>query len=63
MKWHFLPLELSIETGEAGELEHREEWLGVELGTPVPRRRQPTVDATTCIEIAKKKDARRGGAD
>ena len=41
-----LPLELSIETGEARELEHWEEWLGVELGTPVPRRGQPTVDAT-----------------
>lgn len=43
-------LELSIEAGEARELEHREERLGVELGTPVPRRGQPTVDATEHIK-------------
>lgn len=55
-----LPLELSIETGEARELEHRKERLGVELGTPVPRRGQPTVDATEQTKQVKQ-DARRGG--
>lgn len=57
-----LPLELSIETGEARELEHREERLGVELGTPVPCRGQPTVDAT--IHTQKRAEAGRapGGA-
>ena len=43
-----LSLEVPIKRGEASEFEHRVEGLLCDVLAPVPRRRQPPVDARTC---------------
>jgi hypothetical protein len=43
-------LEITIEGGEAGELEHGVIRLFLQLGAPVPRGREPPVDTAPRIE-------------